>query len=156
LAKTITVGSCTFLFPEQGTKAGWGEVVTDTVCALATRLASISGANDIDLTTACICNNRSTATAVGSGAAALSFATSAVRSFDVTYVVVRTDACCVVLTEDGNMTGSYNGTAWTFNNEHTGCAGMCFQIASCGQVEYFSDACAGAGTIKFTAFTIAQ
>ena len=157
MAKLITVGSCTFLFPEQGNKAGWGEVVTDTICAIATRLASISGANDIDLTTVCICNNRSCATAVGSGAAALTFSNTAVRSFDVTYVVIRTDSCCSMLVESGTMSGGFNGTVWNFSSRiDSGCAGMDFQISTAGQVQYFSNVCAGAGTMKFSAATIAQ
>jgi len=157
VSKSITVGSCTFLFPEQGQKSGWGEVVTDTVCALATRLASISGANDLDLTTVCICNNKSSATNVGSGAAALSFPITAVRSFETTYVVIRTDSCCCVLTESGTMYGNYNGTVWNFSvGNITGCTGVSFQITGAGQVQYFSDACAGAGTMKFSATTIAQ
>jgi hypothetical protein len=55
------------------------------------------------------------------------------------------------------MYGNYNGSAWKFSYEiDIGCASMDFQIASCGQVQYFSDACAGAGTMKFSAKTIAQ
>ncbi len=156
MAITLVVGSCTFLFPEQGQKAGWGEVVTDWACAVTSRLSSISGPNDIDLTTVCITNNKSTATAVGSGAAALTFPVSAVRSFDVSYEVTRTCGACV-LVESGSMSGGYNGTLWNFSWViDSGCAGMDFQIASCGQVQYFSDACAGAGTMKFSAKTIAQ
>ena len=68
----------------------------------------------------------------------------------------RTDPCCVVTVEAGTMTGVFNGTAWTFGHEFTGCAGMCFQMTACGQVEYFSDASKGAGTIKFSATTKTQ
>ena len=159
MSKTLTIGSCTFQYPEQGTKAGWGEEATCWACAITTKVNSISGTNDIDLKTICIVNNKSVATNVGTGACTLSFSTSAVRSFEATYVVIRTDSCCVILTESGTMTGNYNGTAcnkWNFSIEHVGCAGMCFTMTCAGQVQYFSDACAGAGTMKFKASTIAQ
>ena len=156
MAKTLTVGSCTFQYPEQGSKSGWGEEATDWAVAVTARLGTLSAANDIDLTSVCIANNKACATNVGSGACTLSFSNTAVRSFEATYVVLRTDACCVILSENGNMSGSWNGTAWAFSVEQIGCAGMCFQISTAGQIQYFSDACAGAGTMKFKASTIAQ
>lgn len=157
MARSMTVGSCTFLFPTQGQKSGWGEVLTDWACAVSTKLATVSAANDITLKTVCIANNQSVAANVGTGAAALSFSTSAVRSFDVDYVVLRTDCCSVVTTESGKMTGNYNGTSWQFSvHDVTGNAGMAFSITSAGQVQYYSDATKGAGTIKFKASTIAQ
>lgn len=156
MSKLISVGSCTFCFPEQGQKSGWGEVVTDTICALATTLATVSGANDISLKTINIANNTCSATDIGSGACALSFAIGAVRSFETTYSVLRTDCCCANTVETGIMTGIYNGSAWAFSVEHIGCAGVCFTITCAGQVQYTSDATKGAGTIKFKASTIAQ
>jgi hypothetical protein len=157
VAKSLTVGSCTFLFPTQGQKSGWGEVLTDWACAVSTRLNAISGANDIDLTSACISNNQTSAANVGTGSATLSFSTSAVRSFDASYVVVRTDCCCAVTVEKGCMTGAWNGTAWAFSVfDITGCAGMSFSITAAGQVQYVSDSTKGTGTMKFTAKTFAQ
>ncbi len=103
-----------------------------------------------------ILNAQCTATNVGSGACTLSFSNAAVRSFEATYVVTRTDTCCVVLAESGTMAGNYNGTSWSLSHDHVGCAGMDFSINACGQVQYFSDATAGAGTIQFRAKTIDQ
>ena len=156
MAKSLTVGSCTFQYPEQGTKAGWGEEATCWAVAVTNRLNTISGANDIDLTTVCIVNNQSVAANVGTGACTLSFSASAVRSFEATYTVIRTDCCCAITTETGIMTGVYNGSAWAFNVEQVGCAAVCFTITCAGQIQYFTDACGGAGTIKFKASTIAQ
>lgn len=156
MAKSLTIGSCTFQYPEQGTKAGWGEEATNWAVKATSVLNTLSGANDINLTTVSILNDQSSAVDVGSGACTLSFSTAAVRSFDATYFVVRTDSCCVVTAESGTMTGVYNGTTWSFTVEHDGCAGMCFEINSCGQVQYYSDSTKGAGTMKFKAATIDQ
>lgn len=156
MARTLVIGSCTFLFPEDGTKAGWGEVVTDWACAVTTVIGTLSAPDDISLTCAAICNSKATATPVGTGASALKFSTASVRSFEANYFVYRTNACCVVSTETGTMTGVYNGSTWLFQHDHVGCAGMDFDIASCGQVRYYSNATGGTGIIKYTASTKAQ
>lgn len=156
MAKSITISGTTYQFPEQGTKAGWGEEATDAICAIASRLNTLSGANDIDLTTICINNDQCSALNVGTGACTLSFSNAAVRSFEATYSVIRTDACCSVSSETGIMVGIYDGTAWTFSVEHTGCAGISFDITCAGQVQYYTDSTKGSGTMKFKASTIAQ
>jgi hypothetical protein len=156
MAKTLTIGSESFLYPEQGTKPGWGEEATCWAVAVTNLLGTLSGPNDINTTCVAIANNQCTAANVGTGASALSFSNAAVRGFEVVYAVTRTDPCCAVVSEYGTMEGNYNGTSWSFAHEHVGCAGMCFQITAAGAVQYFSDACGGAGTIKFRARTTDQ
>lgn len=99
-------------------------------------------------------NCQCTVANVGSGASSLSFATGSVRSFDTSYAVTRTDCCCAVTVESGEMSGVYDGSDWAFSNDFTGCAGMTFSITSAGQVQYLSDGTKGTGTIKFRARTI--
>lgn len=147
MARTLTIQSCTFCFPENSANPGWGEVVTDWACKVTTVLSNIQGTNDILITTACIACNQACAASVS----LLSFSTTATRSFEVTYNVVR-GACCNIV-ESGLMRGVYNGTSWCFTNSCiAGCAGMSFQITNAGQVQYFSDN-QGTGTIKFKAST---
>ena len=156
MSKSLTIGSETFLYPEQGTKPGWSEESTDWAVAVTNKLATLSGVNDINTTCVAVANNQCAAANIGSGASALSFPTSSVRAFVVSYAVTRTDPCCAVTVESGEMEGVYNGTAWSFNHSHIGCAGMCFNITPAGQVQYLSDATKGAGTIKFRARSIDQ
>ena len=150
MSKTLTIGTQTFEYPEQGTKAGWGEEGTDWAIAVSDLLGTLSGPNDIPLTTATIADNQSTAQDVGAGSSVLKFSTSAVRSFVVDYNVLRGS-----VSESGTMTGSYDGSSWEFSHQHTGDAGMDFEINSAGQVQYFSDS-SNAGTITYSATTKAQ
>ena len=150
MSKSLTVGSCTFQYPEEGTKPGWGEDATCWAVAVTNRLATLSGTNDINCTSVTIANNQCAAANVGSGASALSFPPASVRSFVVSYAVTRSTSV-----ESGEMEGVYNGTTWSFAHNHIGCAGMCFQITAGGQVQYFTS-CDVAGTIKFRARTIDQ
>ena len=151
MSKSLTVGNETFQYPEQGTKAGWGEEATCWAVAVTNTLATLSGPNDINCTCVAIVNNQACAANIGTGASALSFPTSSVKSFEVTYAVTRGACNCYV--ESGTMEGIYNGTSWAFSHSHVGCAGMDFQITAAGQVQYFSDD-STAGTIKFRARTI--
>ena len=131
----LQVGNVTFLYPEEGSKAGWGEEATAWAKAITTTLATLSGPNDITNTSAAISDNISVAADIGVGASALSFATSAVRSFVVTYVVLRG-----TYVESGQMEGAWDGAEWSFQHESVGDAGMDFGITSAGQIQYYSDA----------------
>ena len=157
MSKSLTIGSCTFQYPEAGTKPGWAEPATDWACAVTTTLATLSGVNDINITCVAIVNCQCTAASVGTGASALKFTTAGccgVRSFVAPYAVTRTDPCCVITVEAGEMEGVFDGSTWAFSHSFVGCAGMNFQICNCnGQVQYFTDACGGPGTIKFKAST---
>ena len=153
MSKSLTVGTTTFQYPEQGTAPGWGECATDWACAVTVRLATLSGSNDINCTCVVILNNQCSAQDIGAGASALKFATATVRSFVTTYAVTRGACCCVV--EAGEMEGVFDETNWAFSHNHVGCAGMNFQITAAGQIQYFSD-CGTAGNIKFRARTVDQ
>lgn len=148
MSKTLVIGSCTFLYPVAGTKPGWAEEAADWAEAVTNKLATVSGTNDICTKTvtvlACQC-----AANIGSGQTALSFSTATVRSFVVTYNVLRGSTV-----ETGSMEGAQVGGTWVFSHDHTGCTGMCFDITSAGQVQYYSD-CSCAGTITFNATTLA-
>ena len=160
MSKTLIIGSCTFQYPEAGTKPGWAEAATDWAVAVTNTLGTLSGVNDLCITCVSILNCQCTAASVGTGVSALKFSTAGccgVRSFVVTYAVTRTDSCCAITVESGNMEGAFNGATWAFSNEFVGCAGMAFQICDCnGQVQYFSDGTKGAGTIKFKASTLTK
>ena len=148
MSVTLTVGSETFEYPEQGTKSGWGKPATDWASAVSTRLGALSGPFDIDITDAIIADNQSSAADVGTGVNILSFSKTVVRSFVVTYEVTRG-----TVVETGTMTGINDGTNWTFQHDHLGDAGMDFEITSAGVVQYFSTN-ALAGTIQFSAKTL--
>lgn len=151
MSKSLTIGSTTFLYPVQGTAAGWGEESTDWAEAVTDLLGTLSGPNDISLTSATILDNQSTAVDIGVGASILKFSTSLVRSFVVDFNVLRGSTVMA-----GTMTGAWNGSSWEFSFENTGDAGMDFEINSAGQVQYFSDAILGGGTIQYSAKTKAQ
>lgn len=154
MSVNLTIGSETFQYPDAGTKAGWGEAATSWAVAVTNKLATLSGTNDINFTCVSIVNNQSTPANVGTGASALKFPIASVRSFVVTYAVTRTDTCCVVTAESGQIEGVYDGSNWALNNSLIGCAGMAFEITAAGQIQYYTDATKGAGAIKFRARTI--
>ena len=150
MSKALIIGSCTFQYPEAGTKPGWGEEATCWAVAVTNKLGTLSGINDICITCVAIANDQCSAANIGSGTCALSFPTASVRSFVVSYAVTRG-----AVVEAGEMEGVWSGAAWSFAHNHVGCAGMCFQITCAGQVQYFSS-CAASGNIKFRAKTIDQ
>lgn len=145
MSKTLTIGSETFEYPEQGTSPGWGENATDWAVATTNKLGTLSGPNDINTTTFPIADSQSAAVDVGTGATSLLFSTSAVRSFEVSYSVIRGSDV-----ETGTMEGIWNGSAWSFSHSFTGDAGMDFEITAGGQVQYFSDT-KGTGTMVYRA-----
>ena len=150
MSKSLTIGSETFQYPEEGTKPGWGEEAACWAVAVTNKLATLSGVNDINCTSVAISNNQAIVVNIGSGASALSFPTASVRSFLVDYAVTRGTSV-----ESGTMEGVYNGTSWAFVNASNGCAGICFTITNAGQIQYVSTDNV-LGTIKFRARTIDQ
>ena len=159
MSKSLTIGSCTFEYPEAGTKPGWGEQATCWAVAVTNKLATLSGVNDICIRSFCIGCNQATAASIGSGLSALKFTTSGccgVRSFVVDYAVTRVCGGCTTV-EAGEMEGVFDGANWAFNHSFVGDAGVCFQICdSNGQVQYFSDNLKGSGKITYRARTIDQ
>jgi len=143
------VGSETYLYPVQGTNAGWGEEATDWAEAINDVVGTLFGPDDIANTNGVILDNQSTAQTVGSGSSALKFSSATVRSFEVDYVVTRVNVSTYV--ERGTMSGHYDGTNWTLQVESVGDAGMAFQISSLGVIQYFSDSGKGDGTITYSA-----
>ena len=150
MSRSLTIGSETFLYPEEGTKAGWGEVAADWAEAATNTLSDLSGPNDILVTSATILNNQSSAVDVGVGNASLSFSSTSVRRFVVSYSVVRG-----ANVESGEMEGIWDGSDWIFAHTFIGDAGMDFEITTAGQIQYFSDDSSD-GEIKFRGKTIDQ
>lgn len=136
MAITLIVGGKTFEYAEQGTSPGWGECNTAWACAITCQIGLLSGPNDKNTTCVAITSGAG-ATNVGSGGCALKFTggiiAGTVRSFEVVYNVRRGNS-----TEAGTMEGAFNGSTWDFAHCHIGCAGMCFDITSAGQVRYFT------------------
>ena len=168
MSKCLTIGTCTYSYPEQGTNPGWGEEATCWAVAVTGKLNTLSGPNDKNVTCVSITNNINICNGfpcglpIGAGITSLSFSTSActgVRSFIVDYNVVRTGTVsngCTPTYETGSMTGIYNGTDWNFNHEFVGCAGVDFTISASGQINYYTDSTKGPGNIKFRAKTLDQ
>lgn len=151
MSKELQVGNQTFEYPESGDNPGWGEAATDWAEAVTDNLATISGPNDIPTTTVAIADNQSTAQNI----IGLLFSSSAVKSFEVTFVVNRTDGSTAV-SQTGKMFGVYNGSSWDMEVEGLNDAGMDYEISATGQVKYYSSSIGGTyvGSIKFSAKTI--
>jgi hypothetical protein len=151
MAKSLQIGSETYNYPEPGDNPGWGEGATDWAEAVTDQLSTLSGANDILTTTSAILDNQSSAQNIQG----LLFSSAAVKSFEVTYVVERSDGSTTIV-ETGSMRGVYNGTAWEFGVNAVGDAGMDYSITAAGQVQYYSTSVGGTytGSIKFNAKTI--
>lgn len=158
MAVSLTVGSKTFEYSEQGASPGWGEQNTLWASAITDRVALFSGANDKTTT-----NFNFSASACMVSVSCLQFtggtAAGTVRSFEVAYTANRTCGSCITAQESGTMEGVYDGADWDFGHNHVGCACVCFVITSAGQVQiYASDGtcCSdgNSGSVKFRARTI--
>ena len=152
MPRTLTIGSEEFLFPEQGEKAGWGEVVTDFAEAVADTLADVTNDTDIASQTVTLTDNTSSVANVGAGSSLLRFSTTAVRSFTVSYSAYRATGSGAA--EVGTMSGVYDNAAWTFSVDKTGDVGLTFTITSAGQVQYTSSSLGYNREMKFSARTI--
>lgn len=153
MSTELTVGSETFNYPENNQSPGYGEDAHDWAVAVTSTLSTISGPNDITISSDTIANNQSSSVAI----VGLQFGTAAVRSFEITYIVYRTSDSSTV-TESGKMFGTYDGSSsWAFTVETIGDAGMAFEITAAGQVKYYSTDHTGtnySGLIKFKASTL--
>lgn len=151
MAKTLTVGTEEFDFPEEGDNAGYGENVTDWATAVSDALSTVQQRNDITNTTAAILNNVSVATAISG----FSFDTSEVISINSEFIITRTtDVPAVSLVESGYIEGNFNGSDWTIVVESVGNSGVTFDITAAGQVTYTSTNMTGtnySGEIRFRA-----
>ena len=155
MSTCLTIGSCTFKFPESGDCAGYGEEVHCWAVAITNKVGAFTGPCDIPLTTVCVTDGQCTWANVGSGSSLLKFSNAATRSFNLYYFVYR--VACSTVSEAGVLTGIYNGSCcWRISRELTGCAGICFQITGTGQIQYKTTDLTGVqttGQIKFSTLT---
>ena len=149
MSKTLTIGSETFEFPEQGTNPDWAEEVTDWATAVTDALQNVQAPNEILITSALINNNQS----VPANIAGFSFNTSEVRSINAEYYIKRTtDVPAVNLVESGFIEGNFDGTDWTVSVRSNGTSEVDFDITPAGQLTYTSSNLTGSnysGIIKF-------
>lgn len=156
MSVTITVGNETFEYPSNGQSPGYGQAATETIQAIADAVASLSGPDDILLTSFTIANNQTSFTNI----LGLGFDTSTVRAANITYSVYRTTNSNNAA-ETGTIQVVYNSAAasWEINREFAGDAGITFQITAGGLLQYKSSNISGSsysGVIKFLAKTLPQ
>lgn len=154
MTKTFIVGNEEFEFPVSGTNPSevWGSEATDWAEAVTDVLSTLRGPSDISLTTYPLSDNISSpANIVG-----LKFSTTAVIQVKVEYIIQRTVGL-VVTTENGEITGNYNGTEFAINRQSNGDAGIEIDVTNVGQFTYTSSNLGHTScTIKFRATTIAN
>ena len=137
MPKTLQVGSEFFEYPIQGDGNGHGTAASDFASAVADKLATVFGPNDIQKTTANLANNVSTPTSIPG----LSFNTSQVRQIEVAILITRTTnplAVTTVITEEFTINGSYDGSDFVIRVQSSGDSGVDLDITSAGQMTYES------------------
>lgn len=151
MSKIVTIGTESFEIPTVGSNPDYGSQLTDFFVAISDSLQNVQSPNDILRTSANIANN----VIVPTNIPAFSFDTSEVISINAEYIVKRTTLVpAVVISENGEITGNYNGSAWTISVTSDGNAGVEFSITPAGQIQYTSSNMTGAsysGEIVFKA-----
>jgi hypothetical protein len=152
MPKTLQVGNEIFKYPvlQDGI---WGEEATAWAEAVTDALQNVQGPNDILPTSSTLNNNQTTFQDIPG----LAFDVSDVLTVTISYFVERIyDTGTTTVTENGEVSANFDGTAWKFVHEHTGDAGMLFNITAAGQVQYKTTDLANhtSSSIRFRAKTI--
>jgi hypothetical protein len=154
MSKTLQVGTEVFEYPDNLQNPGWGEEASDWARAVTDLLGTLSGPNDIAITSFTLQNN----IAVDTSIIGLRFATSQVVQCDITYIIKRTyDSGATVVSESGRIIGNYNGSVFSISRESAGDdCGVSISVDGTGQFKYQSSNLANhvSSTIKFAATTI--
>ena len=145
MSTQLTVGSDTFLYPDNNENPGWGEEASSWAAAISEIVNNFQGPNDINPTITAIIANTSNTPVTG-----LFFnATSGVVAFIATYVIQLSGAV-----ETGTLRGFVDGSGnWHFDRNFVGDASIEFDMMPTGQFIYTSGNL-GNGTMKFYAKTI--
>lgn len=135
MSTKVQIGNKDFNIPDPGEKVGYAEETTDYLVAIADALSSVQGPNDILQSSASIANNQTTL-AIISG---LQFDASDVLSIEVSFIVSREyDSGSTVITESGNIIGSYDGSVFKISVDSDGDTGVNFDVSNTGQLQYTS------------------
>lgn len=136
----ITIQGNVIDFPTSGSSPNWAPAVTEFAQSVETALLAAVGPYDIAPQTLDIPNNQSALTDL----VGISFPSTAVRSFTITYTIYRSATSpSVGLAESGTIVGVYDdlATNWILQREFVGDdAGVVFDIenALAGQLRYTS------------------
>ena len=156
MSTSVTVGSSTYILPQQGDPAPWGTDLSDVISAITEALSSVVGPSDINTTSFDLANNQSSA----ANLTGLTFDTSTVRAAIVQYSIYRTSST-TEKSEVGTIYLAYKSTAatWELAQTYAGDSGITFSITSAGQVQYTSSNFSGisySGKLKFKATAFLQ
>jgi hypothetical protein len=155
MSTTVIIGNKTFEIPDPGEKPGWGEDTTDYLIAIAEALSTVQGPNDILQSSATLANNVSSPIAVSG----FSFSTADVLAINCEFFVTRVfDSGSSVITESGNIIGSFDGSIFSISVDSEGDSGVTFDITNTGQITYVSSDLTNhvSSTIVFKGATIDQ
>jgi len=153
MAKTLQIGSTSYIIPEQGEKAGWGEDTTAYLEAIANSLANVQGPNDLLTASANLANNQ----AVSANITGLVFNTGEVQHVNIEFIIIREfDSGATTTVESGNIIGNYDGTDFYMSLDSVGDTGVQVTVNSSGQFQYTSSDLANhvSSTIRYKASTI--
>lgn len=153
MPKIVQIGSTSYIIPEEGDKAGWGEDTTSWMQGVTDALENVQGPNDILSTSATLTNNQSSATNIPG----LLFNVAEVESVEIDYVIKRVyDSGSTTVVESGKILGNYDGTDFVISQETTGDAGVEITVTSSGQFQYTTSDLANhvSSVIRFKSTTI--
>jgi hypothetical protein len=152
MSVTITIQGTPIEFPSSGESPNWAPAVIEFAQATEQALLSAVGPYDIAPQVFNLISDVNTNLNITD----LNFPTSAVRAGYIKYAVVRIGSSTV--SEAGNITVVYDGSAWTLTRDYVGDADCTFNITSTGQVQITTPTLAGysSGKVSFSAQTLQQ
>jgi hypothetical protein len=157
MSVTITIQGTPIEFPSSGESPNWAPAVIEFAQATEQALLSAVGPYDIAHQVFNLVSDVNTNLDITD----LNFPTSAVRAGYIKYAVVRIGTVGLItttLSEAGNITVVYDGSAWTLTRDYVGDADCTFNITSAGQVQLTTPTLAGysSGKVSFSAQTLQQ
>jgi hypothetical protein len=157
MSVTITIQGTPIEFPSSGESPNWAPAVIEFAQATEQALLSAVGPYDIAPQVFNLISDVNTNLDITD----LNFPTSVVRAGYINYSVVRVGTVGLItttLSEAGNITVVYDGSAWTLTRDYVGDADCTFNITSAGQVRITTPTLAGysSGKVSFSAQTLQQ
>lgn len=133
MSRTVTIGTDSYLIPDEGENPPWGEDLVEYLVRISTALANVENVADILPTTAVLANGQATFANI----AGFSFDTSQVIKISAEYFCKRIyDSGATTIVESGEISGHFDGTDFIISQQTTGDVGLTIDVTAAGVFQY--------------------